>query len=54
VDEIELSSLDTFAKAEQIARRHKLDFVGLASVGQCEAWPIQFLCSGVQNRPHHS
>jgi uncharacterized protein len=26
VDEIELSSLDTFAKAEEIARRHKLDF----------------------------
>jgi hypothetical protein len=25
VDEIELSSLDTFAKAEEIARRHKLD-----------------------------
>jgi predicted nucleic acid-binding protein len=25
VDEIELSSLDTFAEAEEIARRHKLD-----------------------------
>ena len=25
VDEIELSSLDTFAKAEEIARRYKLD-----------------------------
>jgi predicted nucleic acid-binding protein len=25
VDEIELSSLDTFSKAEEIARRHKLD-----------------------------
>jgi predicted nucleic acid-binding protein len=25
VDEIELSSVDTFAKAEEIARRHKLD-----------------------------
>jgi predicted nucleic acid-binding protein len=25
MDEIELSSLDTFAKAEEIARRHKLD-----------------------------
>ena len=35
VDEIELSSLDTFAKAEEIARRHKLDLsdsLQLASV----------------------
>ena len=54
MDEIEVSSVDIFAKSRGDRTSTPARFVGLASVGQREAWQIQLLRSGVQNPLHHS